>query len=57
MQVNVLTGRLTKSTEGSVGYDLYATEDVLLRAHLHLSVKINGISIDPEKFMKFFDMI
>jgi undecaprenyl-diphosphatase len=26
-------------------------------AHLHLSVKINGISIDPEKFMKFFDMI
>ena len=26
-------------------------------AHLHLSVKVNGISIDPEKFMKFFDVI
>jgi murein DD-endopeptidase MepM/ murein hydrolase activator NlpD len=26
-------------------------------AHLHLSIKINGISIDPEKFMDFFDMI
>ncbi len=26
-------------------------------AHLHLSIKIGGISIDPAKFMSFFDII
>ena len=26
-------------------------------AHLHLAVKLHGVSIDPEKFMKFFNIL
>jgi murein DD-endopeptidase MepM/ murein hydrolase activator NlpD len=29
----------------------------VLGAHLHLSIKIGGISIDPIKFLKIFDVI
>ena len=51
-KINVNVGELVKSGQviglsGQTGYAEFP--------HLHLSIRINQISIDPEKFMEFFD--
>ncbi len=53
-KLNVKEGDIVESGQviglsGKTGY--------VLGPHLHLAIKINGISIDPAKFLTYFDML
>ncbi|MGL4569040.1 MAG: dUTP diphosphatase [Fusobacteriaceae bacterium] len=41
MNLKILTGKLTRGTEGAAGYDIYSSEDVIITHDRPVAVKTN----------------